>query len=217
MSITKCPQCGKDFRYGTEQVGVDSNNVPIFHRFGYCDNCIGKYDIDVLNSKEYKNKKAGKKKFNVSWIVVLATFIIIGAISSSSNNENNSENASSSIEATNTPKQTDAPIIQYTVCNVDEMIDLLDTNALKAEKTYQDAYLEITGKLSNIDSDGSYISLEPLNDKFTFYSVQCYVKNEEQINHILDLKIDDTVTVRVKCKSIGEVMGYSADIIEFVK
>ena len=42
--------------------------------------------------------------------------------------------------------------IEYIVGTVSEMVDLLESNALQAEAAYQDAYVEITGRLGNIDS-----------------------------------------------------------------
>lgn len=120
------------------------------------------------------------------------------------------ENASQETEEV--PQETEVVEIVYTPCKVDEMMDMLKENALKAEKTYQDQYLEITGRLSVIDSDGNYISLYPLNDEWTFTGVQCFIQNEEQLNKVLEMRIGDTVTLKGKIKSIGEVIGYTMDI-----
>lgn len=158
-----------------------------------------------------KKKQGSKLKFFLIIIVVLA---ILGALGSNgdSESESNSAKNSSNQEVVNQEEK-----IEYLICSVDEMMDLLSSNALKAEKTYQEAYIEVTGRVCVIDSDGNYISLYPINDEWAFIGVQCYIKNEEQLNHVLNLKTDDNITVRIKCKSIGEVMGYSGDIVEFVK
>lgn len=47
-----CTECGRELRIGTEQVGVDARNLPLFHRFGYCDNCNMKWDIDLITEQE---------------------------------------------------------------------------------------------------------------------------------------------------------------------
>lgn len=44
----RCNNCGSQLRIGTEQVGVDSKGLPVIHRFGYCDNCRTKWDLDLL-------------------------------------------------------------------------------------------------------------------------------------------------------------------------
>ena len=43
------------------------------------------------------------------------------------------------------------------------------------------------------------------------------VKNDEQLNFVTNMTTGDTYTVRVKITDVGEVIGYQADIIEFVK
>ncbi len=151
-----------------------------------------------------KNKKPIWKRW---WVWILAVIILFVAISSVGAN-----NSSSSTDI-------DDPAIQepinYIGVSVADMMDMLNTNALKAENTYNGQYLEITGRLNVIDSDGSYISL--YGGDFDFIGVQCYVKNDEQLNFVMDMVIGDTYTVRVKITDVGEVMGYQADIIEFVK
>ena len=83
MEIIKCSKCNKSLRIGTEQVGIDEKNIPVYHRFGYCDNCMCKYDLDAMNNKD--NNKKGKKKDSTLSILAaifsIFTFtIIIGVI-----------------------------------------------------------------------------------------------------------------------------------------
>lgn len=42
-----CEKCGRQLRIGTERVGIDERNLPVIHRFGYCDNCRLKWDLDL--------------------------------------------------------------------------------------------------------------------------------------------------------------------------
>ncbi len=114
-----------------------------------------------------------------------------------------------------TPEPTPEP--EYISIKVDDMMDLLEENALKAENTYQDMYLEVTGKLEVIDSDGKYISLHRIKDDYDIVGVRCDINNEIQKNQVMEMKKGDIITVKVKITSIGEIMGYSGDIIEFVE
>lgn len=41
-----CPICNGEMRIESEKVGVDGNNLPIFHRIAYCDTCYKMKDID---------------------------------------------------------------------------------------------------------------------------------------------------------------------------
>lgn len=155
-----------------------------------------------------KNKKPIWKRW---WVWILAVIILFAAIGGMTGNSNTND-SSSSTDIDNTAVQEP---INYIAVSVADMMDMLNTNALKAENTYNGQYLEITGRLNVIDSDGSYIAL--YGGDFDFIGVQCYVKNDEQLNFVTDMVTGDTYTVRVKITDVGEVIGYQADIIEFVK
>lgn len=106
------------------------------------------------------------------------------------------------------------PSVTYEKVDLQKMLDDLDENALRAEKTYQNKYVEVTGKIRNFDSDGSYISIEPVGSKWTLTSVMCYIKSSEQRDYLLNKNVGDSVTIKGKIKSIGEVLGYSINIDE---
>ena len=87
-------------------------------------------------------------------------------------------------------------------------------NALKAKETYNGKYVEITGQLGNIDSDGKYISVDPVGEDFILTGIQAYVKTDEQKKVIMEFSKEQKITVKGKITSVGEVMGYSVDIDE---
>ena len=86
--------------------------------------------------------------------------------------------------------------------------------ALKAERTFQDQYVELEGYISGIDSDGDYISIgaKPSNYDYLFQSITCYIKNDAQLDQILDMSVEDPIVVRGQITDIGEVLGYYLDI-----
>lgn len=158
--------------------------------------------------------------------ILLSLLVIIGILntpleSSSGTNSDSSKftvqsdaqkddlNASSS----KTVESTDASI-EYTVYSIDEMFSDLRDNALKAKDKYNKQYVQITGELSVIDSDGKYISLLPTEDEFAIIGIQCYIKTEDQKNRVMEMSVGDSVTLKGKIKSVGEVLGYSLDIDE---
>lgn len=78
MEINKCSKCNNILRIGTEQVGIDKNNIPVYHRFGYCDCCMFKYDLDAMNNNE---KKKDSTLSILAAVFSIFTFtIIIGVI-----------------------------------------------------------------------------------------------------------------------------------------
>ena len=42
----------------------------------------------------------------------------------------------------------------------------------------------------------------------------CYIKNDDQLNVVIEKTENDKVTIKGKITEIGEVMGYSLDIHE---
>lgn len=185
-----------------------------------CKHCQSDIDKKAKVCPVCKKKQGGILKFIIIGIVVIG---IIGALTSEGEDEpkiantssTNNSSAKDTPETTPeaTPEPTEVPI-EYIKYDVSELMDDLDTNALKAEKKYNDQYVEITGKLYNIDSSGKYISLGPSEDDFTFIGVQCYLKNSDHSDKVLEMEKGQVITLKGKIKSVGEVLGYSLNIEE---
>ncbi len=161
-----------------------------------------------------KRKRPVYKKWWFWMLMGFATIITLAAIGSSGNSVDvsNNENPSTGNSQTSTTTKVS---VTYEVTDLKTMLDDLDSNALKAEKTYQGKNVEVVGVIRNFDSDGSYISIEPANyDKWSLNSVMCYIKNEDQRNFLLEKEIGDSVTIKGKITSVGEILGYSIKIAE---
>ena len=107
--------------------------------------------------------------------------------------------------------------ITYTAYSVSELMDDLNTNAMNASDKYKNQYVELTGKLSVIDSNGKYISILPTDDEFAITGVQCYFQSDEQKSAVKSAAIGDTLVVKGKITDVGEVMGYSLNMDEVTK
>ena len=141
--------------------------------------------------------------------------VIIAIIGSSGGEDDNSGITTDSVSNVGaiTEKNDAGTEKTYQKVDLQTMLNELAENALRAETKYQNAYVEITGKIVNIDSDGKYISIEPVNaDEWNFDTVLCYIKNDTQRNFIIEKSVGDTVTIKGKVISIGEVIGYSLNI-----
>ena len=144
------------------------------------------------------------KKWQVIGLVVLGIGVI-GAFAGGGDDTTTSES---------TPQEEK---IEYKEVSLNKMSDELEDNALKAKKTYDNQYIEVTGYLSNIDSSGDYISLKRTDDKLSLYNIQCFVKDDKQLDIISEFKINDKVTVKGQVTDVGEIMGYTLDISEVGK
>ena len=170
-----------------------------------CTNCDKEVAAQAVVCPECGVALKKKKPFYKKWWV-WAIVIIVVVIAATSGGGSEAPAGGSE------PVQQEQNI-DYTAYLVDEMVKELGENALKAEKKYMDQYVEITGKLSNIDSDGSYISLGS-TDPWEFTTVTCYIKNDAQLEKVMEMSTGDTVTLTGKVTSVGEVLGYNVDIAE---
>lgn len=137
------------------------------------------------------------------WAIVVVAIIIIAASAGGSNDDGSGSG--------NDGDQN----VSYATVDLQTMLDDLDANALKAEKTYMNKYVQVVGKIANFDSDGSYITIEPTNaDEWNFDTVMCKIKNDSQLDFLLEKSVGDTVTVKGKVTQVGEVLGYTIKIEE---
>lgn len=167
-----------------------------------------------------KNKKPIYKRWRL-WAIVLVLVIgMFGGSGEEGQVEASTPSASTPSQPEPAPsapvEPTPEPVIEYTEYTVKQLVEDLKSNALKAEQTYDGQYVELTGELQVIDSDGKYISLIP-NGEFTIDGVQCYIKGDVQKAAVLGMTVGDTVVVRGKITDIGEILGYTLAVDEFVK
>lgn len=167
----------------------------------------------------------GKVKMHVYkkwWFWLIIVIVVIVATSRGGDSEQNMDtqvgvSESKTENGKKTKPKSEKPKITYKACNVSELVDDLEDNAMKAADKYKGQYVKLTGRLSNIDSSGKYIDLEPINDDFVFTSVQCYMKSDKQRAAIMEMSKGDTLIVKGKITSVGEILGYSLDIDEVKK
>ena len=155
-----------------------------------------------------KKQKSGILK----WVVlILIIGVVIGAVTGE---DKSVDSTAKQTEATASDSQKQgSESIEYTSVSVNDMMTALNDNAMGASDKYKGKYLEITGKLTNIDAAGQYINLMADGD-FEIIGVQCYIKNDDQKAKISSLTKGDTVTLKGKCTDVGEDLGYSFDITE---
>ena len=161
-------------------------------------------------ASEEKEKKPIYKKWWF-WLIVI---LIIGAIGAGTGDNTQPTSSSSTSNSSTT---TETKPIEYKKVSVDELDDALEKNAAAAKDTYNNQYVEITGRLGVIDSDLKYISLYSISNEFDLVGMNCYIKNNEQKEIVKTLSKDDTIIVKGKITSVGEVLGYSLDITEITK
>lgn len=164
-----------------------------------------------------KNKKPIYKRV---WFWILAVILVLGiggAAGGSGGGETADAPADTSAgtqneQAAEESQDTQEEAIEYADVTTDELSDALESNAMNASDTYKGNYYAVTGRLETIDASGDYIVLVDIDDDFSFHVIQCYIKNDEQLEKVKSMSTGDTVTVRGKITDVGEVLGYSMSI-----
>ena len=167
-----------------------------------CKYCKTEIPADAKVCPQCRKKLKGGK---LKWVVLI---ILVGAIIGAVAGESDSESDKSAATATSSEKKEtaakskeEAAPIEYTAVSVNDMMSDLDSNAMGASDKYKGKYLEITGKLTNIDASGEYINLTADGD-FEIIGVQCNIKNDEQKSKVASLTKGDTVTLKGKCTDV---------------
>lgn len=177
-----------------------------------CPNC------GAINKKPFYKLKR-------TYVILIVLFMFVGIAGGSedeptpTNTIDNSSKENKDVvseETSSTEVETEEQI-EYTKYEVSQLVDDLNNNALAASEKYKNQYVELTGKLSVIDSSGEYISISPSNNDFSFTTVQCYIKTDEQKSIVSTLSKGDEIIVKGKIKSVGEILGYYLDIDEIQK
>lgn len=157
-----------------------------------------------------KNKPPIYKRW---WFIAIIVIIVLAAIGGSGSSDSSGSTSSTATSKTAVSSSSEAAI-EYTAYTVTELSEDLDSNALKAADKYKGQYVELTGRLSVIDSNGKYISIVDSTDEWAITGVQCYIKNDEQKQVVMDMSIGDEIVVKGKITDVGEVLGYFLDMTE---
>lgn len=146
-----------------------------------------------------------KKSIFKRWWFWLLVVIIIGTIANMGDDSGDTNSTSTS---TNTKKEVKKDPI---VVTADDMMGALEENALKAEKTYDNQYVEVTGKVSTIDSDGNYFGITYNSGEFAIVDIKCDI-DKKHLDQVMEFKEGQKVTVVGTVTDVGEILGYTIDV-----
>ena len=184
--MVKCKVCGKEISKGAK-----------------CPNCG-------------KDSRCFVSRHKV--LTVIGGLVIIGALGSvtggNSNNKisdskqtsvsvENSDDKQTSVSNENSNKKQMEPELSISAT---ELINAYKENEVKADKMYKGKIVEVNGIVDGIDSgidDKAIVRLSD-GDEFSFYTVGCYIDNDNQ-DKACELEKGQNVTIVGKAD--GEVIG----------
>ena len=201
----------------TEMMGTKEYAAPEQYGFRQTDARTDIYAMGVLLNYIISGKYPVEEIVDgkLKWIII--AIVVIGIIGAAMGGNGDDSTPSAQTTDSGSKVEKEEKKIEYQQVRVDDMMTALDDNAASASEQYKGKYIEVTGKLSVIDSDSKYISLFPENNEFAIVGVQCFTKNNDQKEVVKTLSKDSSVTVKGKCTNVGEVMGYTLDIDEIVQ
>lgn len=187
MEMTKCKTCGEEIAKSAK----------------ICPKCGA------------KNKKPIYKKWWFYVLITIAAIIIIASVSGGNKNNSHTDipSTTSSVVVDNNSNVNPSENIEYTSYNVTELFDILSDNAMKAQKL-EGTYVEITGYLNVIDSDGKYIGVGAKDDDYDyiFQNIHCKFTDDAQREKVMEMSSGDQIVLRGEITDVGEVMGYTLKI-----
>ena len=152
-----------------------------------------------------KKSKSEKNFFMRHKVMTIIGAVVVVGIIASAGGDKEPNTVQEPIDRTNLELDI------YGDVQVDDLLYELDSNPMVAKSKYEDKNIWLVGTVSNIDSDGKYFSLRG-NDDFSLINVQIYV-DEEQRDGLMNIEKGSTIGVAVKITDVGEVIGYSAELL----
>lgn len=152
-----------------------------------------------------KKSKSEKNFFMRHKVMTIIGAVVVAGIIASAGGDKEPNTVQEPIDRTNLELDINGDV------QVDDLLYELDSNPMVAKSKYEDKNIWLVGTVSNIDSDGKYFSLRG-NDDFSLINVQIYV-DEEQRDGLMNIEKGSTIGVAVKITDVGEVIGYSAELL----
>lgn len=100
----------------------------------------------------------------------------------------------------------------------DQLIAAYEENKFRAEDTFLNSYIELTGRIQNFSSYGYYFYLNAMADDDYHDNIDCEFDSDLHLSKVADLQVGDIVTIRCRITQVGGVTtSYSVEVIDFVE
>lgn len=102
---------------------------------------------------------------------------------------------------------------EYSSESLSKMIDMVEDYPIKAEEEYTGKYIQVSGYLDTVDSDGKYFTIVSDPDDFTFLNNIHWSmdKGSDVYDFIKDAKKGSYITVCGEITNVGETIYYMGD------
>ena len=153
-----------------------------------------------------------KRKARIKKVIFLVVFLLLGALGTMKLFKNG-------ITIKETPIEDSVEIVErpneFLIKTVEELQEELEINLVDTYNYYVGRQLKVSGIVSDINMEGKRVCLSPTVDTLP-HTVLAYTHGEFQ-EQVSKLEIGQELTLKVKVKDVGHILGYSTDIIEIVE
>ena len=162
--------------------------------------------------------------YDKTWFHILLVLIIFAGIDYVIRNPNpepmvyrtpvvESAGASSQSSVDSGEETDERETAEYSSESLSKMIDMVEDYPIKAEEEYTGKYIQVSGYLDTVDSDGKYFTIVSDPDDFTLldnihWSMD---KGSDVYNFIKDAKKGSYITVCGEITDVGETIYYMGD------
>lgn len=108
--------------------------------------------------------------------------------------------------------EKDNPDIIFDNYLIKDLYDEYDRNPMRATDKYVGKHVAISGKITEIDSSGSYVLICAEDDSEGENYIYCHLNTDELKNQIYDLSRGDMLTVRGKTSTMTILNKYQIDV-----
>lgn len=146
-----------------------------------------------MSAKHLITPKSSKKSRRLTGILVVAGIILIGVGIIPKGETDKAEDPGQ----TETQITESAQAYDYEITDIEAFFQEYEDNAVAADKKYNGKYIKVTGCFKDSGKDvlnNYYITLGGAND-ITWDYFQCYFKNDEALDKVLNYKTGDSLTL----------------------
>lgn len=150
-------------------------------------------------------------KFKTGCLGAIGVVLAIALIGSCAGGGSSDETKSSSSASSSSASSGEQKQKVYEDAEINGLIKEAKENAASANANYKKKNLRIIGgRLSNIDSDVKYVTIEGTDRNYSMISIRCSInsKNQDVKDAVLKLKKGDPVTVYGTVSEVGDIVGY---------
>lgn len=212
MAIIKCPNCGQEISDRAQKC-IHCGH-PIAAQ-GYHPSTVNSADDEatrlisdnnqpqsagpVVSRNSYEPAQQPDNRNRLLVIISAVAAIVIGALAGYFVLSHNRDN--------NVPNPIDVANTEFVPFSASDILLEAESNVEATKNKYKDAYIEVTGLMGALETDGQHFTLLPTSDS-TSLAVHCAITDPTQKQEVLKATKNDTLIVKCQVIDVDGTKGF---------